>query len=168
MKSFHSCALALMLLWLSACGFEPVYGVNKYTAIGAESRLAQIEIENIPNREGQHVRNALIDRFYRKARPETPLYSLHVAALEEETTELDITKSSDATRAEIRIRTVMTLRSALTNEILLQRDVRAITSYNILDSEFATRVTEENARVNALDDLARQIELQITLYFKRN
>ena len=37
----------------------------------------------------------------------------------------------------------------------------------ILGSEFATRVTEDNARQNALDDIARQVEMQLNLFFKR-
>jgi LPS-assembly lipoprotein len=42
-----------------------------------------------------------------------------------------------------------------------------ITSYNVLGNEFATRVTEDNARTNALDELARQAEMHTGLYFRR-
>ena len=53
------------ILLLSACGFSPMYGANSSknnTAIKTE--LTDIEIALIPDREGQYLRNALIDRFY--------------------------------------------------------------------------------------------------------
>lgn len=159
--------LLLSLLCVAACGFRPVYGVNRDTPVGVESRLSNIEIGNIPNREGQYLRNALIDRFYREARPVDPEYVLNISEISESLTELDITKTADATRAQLRLTTVMTLSEKATGKTVLTRNLLSITSYNILGSEFSTRVTEQNARENALDDLARQIELQISLYFKR-
>ena len=154
------------LFLLSACGFHPMYGKNKYTPVGAEETLGQVAIQNIPDFEGQYLRNLLIDRFYRAGRPADPHYSLKIEALEESLSDLDITKDSDATRGQLKMRTHMILMDK-NGQNLLKRDLQAITSYNILGSEFATRVTEDNARKNALADLARQIELQITLYLKR-
>lgn len=160
--------LSFCLFCLSACGFQPLYGENKYTPVGAEDRLAQVEIGNIPNQEGQYLRNALIDRFYRHSRPENPQYLLLIKPVRENLVDLDITKSADATRGQLRLSTGIELKEKGSKTPLLERDLRSITSYNILSSEFSTRVSEENARTNALDDLARQIELQLNLYFKRN
>lgn len=162
-------AAGFSLLLVAACGFRPVYGVNRDTPLGVESRLAQqVRIENIPDREGQYSRNALIDRFYRDGRPVDPRYALFIQPVTETLTDLDITKTSDATRGQLLLDTVMFLKNLETGKTVLQRSLRSITSYNILGSEFATRVTEENARQNALDDLARQAEMQLNLYFKRN
>jgi len=61
----------------------------------------------------------------------------------------------------------MTLTNKATNEQLLKRDLTVVTSYNILNSQFTTHVSETNARENALEDLARQIETQLALYFDR-
>lgn len=157
----------LSLLTLSACGFHPVYGVNKYTAIGAEERFEQIQIVNIPNREGQYLRNALIDRFYRNGAPSTVNYILQITPVREQITELDITTDADTTRGQLRLDTQMILRDAHSKKVVLQRRLNTIASYNILGSEFATRVSEDNTRLNTLNDLARQIEQQISLYFKR-
>lgn len=49
----------------------------------------------------------------------------------------------------------------------MKRNLVSIGSYNILGSEFANRVTEQNTKDNALNDLARQIELQVGLYLKK-
>ena len=160
-------ALFLSLLLLTACGFHPQYGVNKYASHGAEEHLALVKIEGIPDREGQYLRNALIDRFYREGRPEKVAYILNVENIRESRIDLDITKDSDTTRGQLRLSTRMKLYKATTGEQLLDRNLHAVTSYNILGSEFTNRVAEQNARENALDDLASQIELQIVLYLKR-
>ncbi len=153
---------------VSACGFEPMYG----NGVGGrneniQSALAQIDIANIPDREGQYLRNLLIDRFYRNGRPATHSYLLTVAPIQEGTVDLDITKSSDATRAQLQLKTAMTLKDLNSGEVVLTRKLHAVSSYNVLTSEFATRVSEQNTRENALNELARQIELQIGLHLRR-
>lgn len=155
------------VLFLSACGFRPVYGVHGQSLSGVEDQFSEVYIANIPDREGQYLRNALIDRFYRTSRPSDPIYTLIVQPVREDLVDLDITKSADATRGQLKLNTVMQLQDRRINKTVLKRSLLAITSYNILGSEFATRVTEENARQNALDELARQIEVQLGLYFKR-
>lgn len=161
--------LILALLPVAACGFEPVYGTGSGArAYGVEEHLALVSIGNIPDREGQYLRNALIDRFYRHGRPETPAYTLSISPVREKLIDLDITKTSDATRGQLRLDTRMILRDKASGETLLSRNLRSLTSYNIIASEFANRVTEDNARLNALDDLARQVELQLSLYFRQD
>lgn len=158
-------------LCLSACGFEPIYGTHLQSKAGQESvqsQLAQVGIDGIPDRSGQFLRNALIDKFYREGRPQNLRYTLHVEPIKESTVDLDITKSSDATRAQLHLRIAMRLTDENTGVVVLSRSLRSIASYNVLTSEFATRVSAQNTRENALNDLARQIELQIALYLKRN
>jgi len=169
-RSLFCLLTSVICLLTSACGFEPVYGTlgqdNSYEAT-TESALAQVDIVNIPDREGQYLRNALIDRFYHHARPAHPQYVLSVEPIKERLRGLDITKSSDATRGQLKLTTTMALVDKTTGATVLERDLRSITSYNILGSEFTNRVSKQNARENALEDLARQIELQLSLYFKR-
>ena len=157
----------LSLLLLAACGFHPVYGVNKYTPVGAETKFAQIDIGNIPDREGQFLRNELIDRLHRNGKDRLTAYSLNVAPLNEYTRELDITIDSDTTRAQLNISTAMTLTDKRTGELVLQRNLQSTASFNVLGSEFANRVTEQSTRENVIKDIARQIEMQLALYFKR-
>lgn len=155
------------LISLSACGFQPLYGVNKYEPVGVEAWLGVTEIGNIPDREGQALRNLLIDRFYREGRPADPIYNLTIRPINEQLIDLGITKSANATRGQLRLSTSMYLRDIQSGTLLVTRKLSATTSYNILGSEFATRVTEENARQNALLEIARQAEHQLNLYFKR-
>ena len=156
-------------LALVSCGFTPMYGTafQDGAAIDVRSELAHVEISNIKDREGQYLRNALIDRFYTDGRPTQINYVLLISDIEESRTNLDITKSSDATRAQLRVTTSIKLQDVNSGEFVLERSVRGITSFNVLTSEFATRVSEQAARENALNDIAAQIELQIGLYLKR-
>ncbi len=159
--------LIAYLLTLSACGFHPVYGVNKYTPEGAETKFEQIAISNIPDREGQFLRNELIDRLHRSGAPINPKYTLNVSPIEERIRELDITIDSDTTRAQLRVLTEMILVERETGTVLIKQRLQSTASFNVLGSEFANRVSEQSTRENVIRDLARQIEMQISLYFKR-
>ncbi len=166
--SFTSIYLSVCVL-VSACGFEPIYGVQNSNPNQASVNhvLSHVEIANIPDREGQYIRNALIDRFYSNGRPVEVSYLLNVSPIKESIVDLDLTKSSDATRAQLHLTTQISLIDQDSGKAVLTRNLSAVSSYNVLTSEFANRVSEQNTRENTLNDLARQIELQIGLYLRR-
>lgn len=174
MKHFSRLFLYLLTpLLISACGFSPVYSKSNHADyqnnadIGAQDHLALTAISNIPDREGQFLRNRLIDRFHRNGTPQNPAYELIVAPVEESLIDLDITKTADSTRGQLRLTTNIILKDHITGKTLFTRALRSTTSYNILASEFSTRVSEQSARNNTLADLASQIETQLALYFNR-
>ncbi len=156
------------VLILSACSFHPIYGVNKYTPVSTETKFETIQIANIPNREGQYLRNALIDRLYRNGKTKNPEYTLTISPIRETQRDLDITIEADTTRAQLRLDTQMRLTDIKTKEDVINRNLNSIASYNVLGSEFTNRVSEQSTRENILNDLARQIEMQISLYFKQD
>lgn len=155
---------------LSGCGFSPMYGQHSSdVATGGQpssvsAKFSEIGLDIIPDREGQILRNHLIDRLYRNGYPSNPTVTLKVPKVNEVRTELDLTKSSDATRAQLRMTATMILQDD-NGTVLLTRALQSITSFNILGSEFASRVTEQAARESGLNDLARQIEQNLSLYY---
>lgn len=157
----------LILPLLSACGFSPVYGTDGQSAIRTEANLQNTEIGNIPNYEGQYLRNALIDRFYRNTTPQNTRYRLTVAPIKETKRDMDVTVDSDTTRAQLRLSTSIKLQNKATGQTILERSLRSTASYNVLGSEYTNQVSEDATRRNVLDDLARQIERELTLYFNR-
>ena len=159
----------ISVLALSACGFSPVYGTYSDSASKTETsnELSQVRIAPLPDREGQYLRNALIDRFYKKGYPSSPSYQLNIGTLNEKKTAFDITVESEATRYQLKISTSLNLVDLKTGESVLKRSLNAVSSYNVLESEFATRVSEQNAREAILNDLARQIEQHIALYLNQ-
>jgi LPS-assembly lipoprotein len=153
---------------LTSCGFRPMYGDAAQSKMSAQKNGGyDVAISVIPDQTGQYLRNLLIDRMYQNGYPQSPRYQLNVAPISELEQSLAIAKSAESTRSQLRLTTRLELIDNATGASVLSRDVMAISSYNILVSEFATRVTEENARTNAINDLARQIELQLGLYFNR-
>ena len=160
--------LVTCALQLSACGFSPLYGDSKaVNNASLKSNFDQIEIANIPDRSGQYLRNALLDALYRNGYPSTPHYRLEVRPIVESISDFDITIESEATRQQIRLKTEMALIDLKTGKTVLNRPLLAITSNNILESEFSTLITEQSARDAALNDLARQIERQLALFFSK-
>ncbi len=159
---------AFALLALAACGFTPMYGSGKGSSgVSATQGLDMVDIALIPDQSGVFLRNILIDNFYQDGYPNNPTHTLAIESLKEQEYNLDITRASEATRKQIRLTTKMFLRDRTTGQTVLSRDLTAITSYNVLGSQFTTRVSENDAREAALADLARQIETQTALYFKR-
>ncbi len=76
--------LALLApLALTACGFAPLYGDRGTDAAGnplgpVTAQMQQVDIQNIPERTGQLLRNALQDQFYTAGAPTKQRYSLAV------------------------------------------------------------------------------------------
>jgi LPS-assembly lipoprotein len=158
-------SLCLIMLTLTACGFRPLYGAAPQAEqIRVIKHIEEIAINNIANREGQYLRNALVDRFYKSGYPKSPRYYLTITTPSETITDLAITKSSNATRAQLRIDATMTLYD-VNGQALMDRRLTSISSYNILSSQFTTRVSEDAARKNVLDDIAGQVERLLAIYF---
>lgn len=153
------------LLLLASCGFTPQYGTGNRNAA---SELSAVDIGLIPDANGVYLRNILIDQFYQDGYPKSPRYALSVGQISEAISDLDITVDSDATRKQVRLQTVMTLTDRQSGNVLLTRNLRALTSYNVLDSQFTTRISEQDAKEAALADLARQIEVQVMSVLGRN
>lgn len=158
----------VVLLYLAACGFTPMYGnrVGENNKIAAQE-LSMVDIALIPNADGVFLRNILIDNFYQNGYPSNPRLQLNVANIQVQETDLDITIDSETTRKQIKLTTTLDLKEMDTGKIVLTKPIYAITSYNVLDSQFTTRVSEQDVKEAALQDLARQIETQVLLYLRQ-
>lgn len=162
MKAFFTLLLAISML--AACGFSPVYK----NTMRDEAALRSITVDIIPNREGVFLRNALMDRLYKGGTPQNPLYTLSIAPIAERQTDLDITRSSDVTRTQLQLSTTMRLIKTDTSNVVLSRPLMVVTSTNVLASEFANRVSETDARFDALKQMAEHAERILALHFKTN
>lgn len=162
--SLRANLLALFCLFiLTACGFQPLYG--KYAVDRAE--LQNIRIENIPDKQGMVLRNALIDRFYPDSYPKNPRYSLRMQNIQSVRTLLGVQKSNIASRAQLRVQANLVLVDRQSNQTVLMRPLMSIVTYNILESQFATKIAEENALERGLNDIADETLRETSLYFER-
>jgi LPS-assembly lipoprotein len=145
-----------------------MYGTAHDASTQSAALLNQIEIGLIPDRSGQILRNNLIDRFYTQGAPTDAPFLLSIQKIDERINSFDITITAEATRRQVVLTTSYTLTDRQTGRVLMEpQTAQAITSYNVLNSEYATLVTEQSAREAGLGDIARQIERDITLYLKR-
>lgn len=164
----HFLGILAAFFMLSACGFQPIYG-NLGTDVktaAIETQLKQTEIDLIADREGQVLRNLLVDQMHNTGAISPSLYKLSVGAIDETRKDLDLTKESDATIAQLRLKTSVRLIRKSDNKTLLDKVFWTTTSYNILESQFTTRVSRNDARENGLKEIAHQITQQSAIALK--
>jgi len=63
-------------------GFQPMYGSSSIGGLSADQRLAQVEVQAIPSRVGQRVRNDLVFHTTGGGNTAQPAYRLEVAIRE--------------------------------------------------------------------------------------
>ncbi len=156
--------LLLACLVLSACGFRPVYGTgNSENDSPVAMDLNNIVIENIPERNGQILRNYLIDRMYRAQRPEKPLYTLKVSLTSGEE-DLGILANATATRSLLNMYGNYALYDSK-GKPLLTGVAHSVASFNRLDQMYGTVAARENAYERTLHEVSEQIVNRLSLYF---
>jgi LPS-assembly lipoprotein len=154
-----------MVLALSACGFQPMYAKRGPLGGTAGEEMAKVRIANIPDRTGQQLRNALIDRMQPQGQDKEPAYRLEVSLLEQQVN-LGIQQDATATRGQLRYTGTYVLRDAQGKE-LLREGFRASPSFNILNSEFSTILSSEDARERGVKQIADDITARLAMYFTR-
>jgi LPS-assembly lipoprotein len=158
--------VALALLLLAGCGFRPLYGSGSIVRDRGEPgtvSLSEVQIEPIPNRRGQELRNRLIDRFYGDGRPASPTYALAVTNLRTSITKLGIQKNATATTALLDMTATYRLTDAQTRATIDSGTSRSIVRYNILTSPFATLAAENDAYERAIQDISEDLTSRIAV-----
>lgn len=159
--------VALPLLALSGCGFQPLYGSG--SGAGSETvagDLATVRVEPLRDRVGQQMHNLLRDRLNPKGQPTAPNYVLQVQLIET-TEKLGVRRDETATRANLKMEAEFFLRPLDAKSTLLTGRSSSTTSYDILSNPFATTVSEGDARERALTQVADDIRTRLALYFSR-
>lgn len=157
--------LAAALLSIGACGFQPLYRtpVSEPGGGGNAGRaLDSIDVAPIANREGQMLRNYLVQALNHNGRPLDPEYRL-TATLTESLSRLAIQGDSSATRANLTITTSYRLFRMGSGTLETRGTTRVTTSYNILQDEFATLSAERSARDRAIRQTSLDIRSRLAL-----
>ena len=148
---------------MNGCGFRPLYG--RSGGVDLSDTLASVEIGPIKDRVGQQIRNALLDGLAPRGPMADQQYRLNVEA-NEGIASLAVQKSADATRADLTLSANYQLYDLKTGQQLYQGTSRAISSFNILNSEFATLMAEKGARDRAVKQLSDDIRLKVAIFLK--
>lgn len=163
MSCFRNVFLVAVLLSLAACGFRPLYASGGNSTTATTSQLALVRIDRIPDRLGQELRNALLDRLTPLGPPSEPLYMLRVS-ITETNQELGIRKDETATRANLRLNVTYVLYDVISRQPLFESKQRAVGSYNILESDFATLAAEQNVRSRLVRKISDSIRTNLALH----
>ncbi|MCZ8312799.1 MAG: LPS assembly lipoprotein LptE [Magnetospirillum sp.] len=160
----RSFLFALCAVALAGCGFQPLLGRAGDSADAIE-QLSAIRIEPIPDRSGQVLRNALLDRITPQGQTQASRYVLRIRLSEPRQTILlrrddIISRSSYTANATFELRDMQGRR-------VFSGSSSFITDYEITASEFATRTSLENARDRVLELVADDIRNQLALDFRQ-
>lgn len=150
---------------LAACGFKPMYGgqaghqVTRY--------LAGVEVARIADRKGQILRNELERRMERSGGGGSARKRFVLTCKIKETyEELGLSKDDYNTRADLTMSVTFSLAS--NGRSLMSGTSEGTVAYNILDQQYATVVSKDNARERALTLIANDITNRLSAYFSRN
>lgn len=153
-----------MLSLLAGCGFRPIYAQNGQ---GASPGLASVRVDRIAERSGQELRMSLQDRFDPTNSQPQKTYALQVTLLPLNYGSA-IRTDSTASRNRYDVSATYVLMEIATGKPVMDGTAHAITSYNVLRSDFATSSSENDARKRAVSEIAETIVAQLAVYFDRN
>lgn len=156
--------VAVILGGPSACGFRPLYGQHADRSVSDD--LAAVKIAPVGDRLGQHLHNFLLDRLNPKGSPAEPKFVLQITLTESLAT-LAFRKDATATRANLLVSVVYELRDTQTGKRVFRTQSTVTTSYNIVESDFATLSAKADARRRAARNLSDEIRTRLAIYFNR-
>jgi LPS-assembly lipoprotein len=149
---------------MAGCGFSPLYGPSSLV-----EKTSQIKIELIPDREGQILRNNLMDMLNPYGQPAQVAYRLKAMPTFSRQ-EFGFRRDATAKRITIHVMVPFTLTDAQTGHILYQDQVEVSAGFSTgSKAETASLpqvVSEEDAKKRALEQAAREIKLLVTSYLR--
>ena len=149
-------------LVLAGCGYRPLYGPHGADNASVVDELALIRIEAIPDRTGQQMYNMLRERLNPYGKPEQAKYALSVA-LTETRENLFLERDETATRANLTLKASFVLRRLDDGTVLVTGSSRSVSSYDILSSQFATVVSQEDARERCARAISDDMRTRLAL-----
>jgi hypothetical protein len=143
------------LLALTSCGFTPMY-----KAADTRQALNSLRIANIPDAEGQYLKNALIDRLPQSGEAR---YEMRMSPLFITIDNRAIRKDATSTRGEMRITTRMDIVDLFSGKTLSSQQLETAGGFNQLDNRFATLTSREDLTRRLLNELADNARLAFAL-----
>ena len=151
-----TCALGTALL-LAGCGFRPLYGRNDGPS-GAPS-LVEVDIDLIKDREGQILRNFLIDRFQPNG---AGRYRLETALIISEQ-DLGVAEDATTTRSRVLVTANFKLRYG---DRTYRFSSRGAGSFSTVQSDYGTLVARQDATERSLRSIADEAKVRVSTFLK--
>ena len=145
----------------TSCGYEPIYSKNANT----NKELLSISVQNIKNRPGQILRNTLLNQLNPERERVITKYRL-IVEISESRTHLAYRKDMSSTRTDLEITANYLLKDIKNGEILLKQDVKSISSFDVVESVYATLIAEKDVREKNLKVISNDIYTNLVIFFK--
>jgi len=147
------------LLALTACGFRPVHGQAYQSEQTAN--LAAVSVQVNKTRMGQLLEAEIADGINPDAHRNEKLYRLSINVTERDIY-LFINPDGTAGRGDVELDSAYTLTRLIDGKILQRGKIKRVGSYNISETaDYATFVSEEDARKRAVIELAQDYRLRL-------
>jgi LPS-assembly lipoprotein len=159
-------AAALLLLGgLSGCGFHPLYATDpKAPHTDFTQQMARVRVESIEDRNGQILRNALIQHLTPEGEPTKPLYTLSVT-LSEAMSGVGFQKDASASAGEMTITADFALHNP-NGTIALLGSTTSVVDVNYLGPTYASVAAERDAEQRALSTIADTITDRVAIFLR--
>lgn len=158
--SFYRLVFFCLFFSLVGCSFHPLY--TPYN--GRHNTSYPIKIGTIADRNGQILRNNLVDLLTPEGAPPHPQYFLDVN-LTETITSTGIKKDESTSRKQARLIAKFTLKDMKTNKVVYQHTTNALNSFSIINENYYSDLTAQQYAIReAAQLLAENISLLITTY----
>lgn len=153
---------------LGGCGFRPLYGSGAAMDAGVQARLAEINVQLIPERSGQLLRQALQTRLERGQPAVQRRYDLSVQyALSAESIGIQQDTSSSRLRL-VGVASWALLAQNPQRTTLASGTAREADAVNVINQQFfAAEVTSAAVQRRMVDAVAEQIVTQLAVHFAR-
>ena len=145
----------------SSCGYEPIYSKN----VNTNKELLSISIKNIKNRSGQVLRNTLLNQLNPDRERVIIKYRL-IIKISENKTNLAYRRDMSSTRQDLEVIAKYLLKNAKNEEILLKQEAKSISSFDVVESVYATLIAENDARKKNLQVISDDIYTNLIIFFK--
>ena len=159
----HRICIVGFAAFLTACGFQPLYGENPVSTPVAE-RLSRIKVAPIADRIGQIVKNHLEDALTPLGPSSAPLYVLEVT-LVEEVDGFGFRSDESITRENLRLEATYRLLRSDNNQPVLVGSARSNMAYDVVRSDFANLSAREDAKRRTAEQLVHIIANRLSLHF---
>jgi len=145
----------------TSCGYEPIYSKNPNT----NKELLSISVQNIKNRSGQILRNTLLNKLNPERERVITKYRL-IVEISESKSSLAYRRDMSATRTDLKVTANYLLKDIKNGEILLKQEAKSISSFDVVESVYATLIAEKDVREKNLKVISNDIYTNLVIFFK--
>ena len=148
MKKIRLFFCFIVFFIFTSCGYEPIYSKNANT----NKELLSISVQNIKNRPGQILRNTLLNQLNPERERVITKYRL-IVEISESRKDLNVTAN-------------YLLKDIKNGEILLKQEAKSISSFDVVESVYATLIAEKDVREKNLKVISNDIYTNLVIFFK--